>query len=74
MEKRPLLKSRALGAAILSVLVSSFFSFVPTALAVKTAGSLGYSILVYTDDPFHSVGENGPMIALEGMGYSYTCF
>jgi len=54
--------------------VSSFFSFVPTALAVKTAGSLGYSILVYTDDPFHSVGENGPMIALEGMGYSYTCF
>jgi hypothetical protein len=50
------------------------FSFVPTALAVKTAGSLGYSILVYTDDPYHSVGENGPIIALDGMGYSYTYF
>jgi len=43
-------------------------------MAVKTAGSLDYSILVYTDDPYHSVGDNGPMVALDGMGYSYTCF
>jgi len=68
------LKSRALGAAILGVLVLSIFSFIPTAMAVKTAGSLGYSILVYTDDPNHSVGDNGPIVALDGMGYSYTYF
>jgi len=74
MEKRPLLKSRALGAAILSVLVSFLFFIRANCLGSEDCRSLGYSILVYTDDPFHSVGENGPMIALEGMGYSYTCF
>ncbi|HRR54580.1 MAG TPA: PGF-pre-PGF domain-containing protein [Candidatus Methanomethylicus sp.] len=58
----------------MAVLMLSLFSFVPTPLAAKTAGPLGYSILVYTDDPQHSVGDNGPIVALDGMGYNYTCF